>query len=201
MENEEQVDRRYTRRDYMEKSGRSRLPWDHEITDPQIMVIDNSAMEGPLSTRFVLTKLAPEESLRMIDPYVPADPKEGTPVKYAVCKIVNKEDEYKAEKERKEKKKKTAKPKTKEVEVSWGISENDLLTKMRQLGAFFEKGLKAEIVLGSKKRAKKVSEADAQELLNKVKEEVEARGGRETNPPTGVLGAVMRLSVESKVKK
>jgi len=197
---EEKLDRRYTLPDYMQKTGRDRLPRDHEITDPQIMVLDGGAVEGPLATRFVMSKLTAGESLRMIQPYKPANDKEGTRAEYALCKIVDIQEEYKAEKERKDKKKKEAKPKTKEVELSWGISEHDLVTKTRQLGTFLEKGFKVEVVLGKKKGGRKITEQEAQEVLKKVRHEVEARNGMETKPPQGDVGGVLRLMVESKVK-
>lgn len=201
MDAEERIDRRYTLKDYMEKTGRDRLPRDHEITDPQILVLDGGSIEGPLSTRFVMTKLTSGESLRMVQPYTPPNPKEGKPASYALCKIVNIQDEYKAEKERKEKKKQTAKPKTKEVELSWGISEHDLITKTRQMGGFLEKGLKVEVVLGKKKGGRNVSEKDAQELLKRIRQEVEARNAMESKPVQGEVGGVMRLALESKEKK
>jgi translation initiation factor IF-3 len=48
-------DKRFTTQQDIDRSGRDRPPQDHEITDPQIMVIDNGATEGPLASSFVLT--------------------------------------------------------------------------------------------------------------------------------------------------
>lgn len=202
LEEEEKIDRRYTLGDYMEKTGRDRLPRDYEITDPQILVLDGGSIEGPLASRFVMTKLSPGESLRMVKPYTPANPKEGTPAQYALCKIVDIQEEYKAERERKEKKKGSGKPKTKEIELSWGISEHDLVTKTRQVAGFLEKGFKVEVVMGKKKGGRKVTEKDAQDVLKKIRQEVEAHNGMESKPPQGEVGGVMRLMLESKgVKK
>ncbi|KOS16971.1 hypothetical protein ESCO_005880 [Escovopsis weberi] len=67
------VPRGYTTQRDIDRSGRDRPPWDHEITDPLIMVIDNGVPEGPLKPAYVLTKLDPEESLRMIQPYIPGE--------------------------------------------------------------------------------------------------------------------------------
>lgn len=198
---EDKIDRRFTLGDYMEKTGKDRLPQDYEITDPKILVLDGGTIEGPLVTRFVMTKLSTGESLRMVQPYKPANTKEGTPEQYALCKIVNVQEEYKAERERKEKRKLSAKPKVKEVELSWGISENDLVTKTRQLGEFLEKGCKVEVVLGKKKRGRNVTEKDAQEVLKRVRAEAEARNAMETKTPQGDVGEVMRLTLESKAPK
>ncbi|GFP55772.1 translation initiation factor IF-3 [Trichoderma asperellum] len=195
-------DRRFTTQKDIERSGRDRPPWDHEITDPQIMVIDNGSAEGPLSTRYVLTKLEEGESLRMITPYVPANAENKTPAKYAVCKIVNKRDEYERLKQLKEKKKTAvaAKAKTKEMELTWAIGGHDLATKLRQMGGFLNKGMKVELMIGKKKGGRAVEVDEAKDVLKKVKEEIEAQGARETKKPEGQVGGTMRLYLEG-VKK
>lgn len=191
-------DRRFTTQKDIERSGRDRPPWDHEITDPQIMVIDNGSAEGPLSTRYVLTKLEEGESLRMITPYVPANAENKTPAKYAVCKIVNKRDEYERLKQLKEKKKTAvaAKAKTKEMELTWAIGGHDLATKLRQMGGFLNKGMKVELMIGKKKGGRAVEMDEAKDVLKKVKEEIEAQGARETKKPEGQVGGTMRLYLE-----
>jgi translation initiation factor IF-3 len=190
-------DRRYTTKESWERSGRDRLPRDHEITDPQIMVLDNGTIEGPLATRYVLTKIAPEESLRMFQPYKPA--KDGSPAEYAICKIVDKKAEHEKIKESQERKKENGgggKSKTKEMELSWGIGDHDLMTKLRHLAAFVEKGMKVDIVLGKKRKGKKVSEEEARAVVGKVREEIERCGGKEGKKATGEIGATYRLHVE-----
>ncbi|KAL7808793.1 hypothetical protein V8C44DRAFT_153808 [Trichoderma aethiopicum] len=197
-DNDRGYDRRFTTQRDIEKSGRDRPPWDHEITDPQIMVIDNGSAEGPLSTRYVLTKLEAGESLRMVTPYVPADEEEGTPARFAVCKIVNKKDEYERQKALKERKKvgAAAKPKTKEMELTWAIGGHDLATKMRQMGGFLEKGMKVELLVGKKKGGRAVDAEEAREVLKKVKEEIERVGAREVKKAEGQVGGTMRLYLE-----
>ncbi|POR35914.1 Translation initiation factor IF-3 [Tolypocladium paradoxum] len=197
-------DRRFTTQKDIERSGRDRPPQDHEITDPQIMVIDNGASEGPLATSFVLTKLEPDESLRMMQPYVPADPKNGRPsAQLAVCKIVNKRDEYARQRQIRERRKAGdgGKPKTKELELTWAIGEHDLATKMRQMGGFLAKGMKVELMLGRKKGGKQVSGDEAADVLRRVRDEVAAHGGREGKPASGQVGGTMRLFLEGKGSK
>jgi len=87
-------DRRYTTQEEFEKSGRDRLPQDFEIKDPKIMVLDNGVFDGPLLTKNVLSRLPETDSLRMVTPYIPGDPKKDKPTQYAICKIVNKREEY-----------------------------------------------------------------------------------------------------------
>lgn len=198
-----QYDRRFTTRETIARSGRDRMPRDHEITDPQIRVLDNGSIEGPLATRFVLTKLDSSESLRMIEPYVPADAQAGTPARYALCKIVNKRDEYQQEKLRKEQKKISGGggTKTKEVEMSWTIGPHDLATKTRQIGGFLDKGFKVELVMGKKKRGKQATPEEIKAVLDKIKEEVDVHGGRETRPQEGTVGATLRMYFEGPSKK
>ncbi|KAL6805217.1 hypothetical protein J3E68DRAFT_387904 [Trichoderma sp. SZMC 28012] len=191
-------DRRFTTQRDIERSGRDRPPWDHEITDPQIMVIDNGSAEGPLATRYVLTKLEEGESLRMMTPYVPANSETGAPAKFAVCKIVNKRDEYERQKQLKERKKTAvaAKAKTKEMELTWAIGGHDLATKLRQMGGFLGKGMKVELMIGKKKGGRAVEMDEAKDVLKKVQEEIEAQGARETKKAEGQVGGTMRLYLE-----
>lgn len=195
-------DRRFTTQRDIERSGRDRPPWDHEITDPQIMVIDNGSAEGPLATRYVLTKLEAGESLRMMTPYVPANAENQTPAKFAVCKIVNKRDEYERQKQLRERKKSAvaAKAKTKELELTWAIGGHDLATKLRQMGGFLGKGMKVEVMIGKKKGGRAVEVDEAKDVLKKVQEEIEAQGAREAKKSEGQVGGTMRLYLEG-VKK
>ncbi|KAF5131374.1 Translation initiation factor IF-3 [Metarhizium anisopliae] len=193
-------DKRYTTQQDIARSGRDRPPQDHEITDPQIMVIDNGATEGPLATPFVLTRLEPHESLRMVQPYVPADPKNGRPgAQWAVCKIVNKRDEYERQKQLKEKKKAgVGKPKTKELELTWAIGEHDLATKMRQMGQFLDKGMKVEVLVARKKGGKQVDGKEADGVVRRIRDEVDKVGGREGKSASGAVGGTYRLYLEGK---
>ncbi|KAJ4150089.1 hypothetical protein LMH87_010855 [Akanthomyces muscarius] len=62
----------------IERSQKDRMPQDFEIKDPKIMVLENGSIAGPLSTRYVMSKLDEKtESLRMIRPYIP----KGSPLR------------------------------------------------------------------------------------------------------------------------
>ncbi|KAK7209248.1 hypothetical protein V2G26_016426 [Clonostachys chloroleuca] len=194
-------DRRYTTAQSFEKSGRDRLPRDHEIKDPRIMVLENGQIEGPLAPQFVMSKLnTAEESLRMIQPYFPADKAAGKLAQYPVCQIVNRKEEHLREKELKvqEKKKAEEKIKRKDVELSWGISDHDLKTKMKQIGGFLQKGMRVEIILGKKKRGKKIAREDSLSVLTQVRENLEVLGARHVKAESGEVGELVRMTVEKK---
>lgn len=166
------------------------------------MVVENNILEGPLSPRTVMAELTPEESLRMFVPYIASDPKEEIEMSYAICKIVNKRDEFQRLKEVREKAKGRAKPKTKLLEMSWAIGGHDLETKVRRLTDFLGKGFKVEITIGKKKGSKKeVAASDAKAVLNKVEEEIENLGAKSTRQAGGEVGATMMLMVEPKATK
>lgn len=165
------------------------------------MVLENGQIEGPLAPQFVMSKLnTAEESLRMIQPYFPADKAAGKLAQYPVCQIVNRKEEHLREKELKvqEKKKAEEKIKRKDVELSWGISDHDLKTKMKQIGGFLQKGMRVEIVLGKKKRGKKISREDSMSVLTQVRENLEVLGARHVKAESGEVGELVRMTVEKK---
>ncbi|RGP81784.1 translation initiation factor if-3 [Fusarium longipes] len=202
--NEEEAkshDRRYTTKEDFIKSGRDRLPIDHEITDPKIMVLDNGVFDGPLFTRNVMSRInTSTESLRMATPYIPADPKNNKPAQYALCKIVNKKEEYERQRELQERRRvsKQTSSKTKEIEMSWAISDNDLKIKTKQLVGFLSKGWKVEVILGFKKKGqkKRTSEDTAEEAFVKVQKLVKELGSKEYKPREGDVGRTMRFYLE-----
>lgn len=137
----------------------------------------------------------------MIYPYVPADKEKETRPVYAVCKIVNKRDEYERQKQVKENKKAGAgKPKTKELEMTWAIGEHDMTTKLRQMGQFLGKGMKVEILVAKKKGGKKLDGKEAEGVVRRIREEIESLGAREVKSASGEIGGSYRLFVEGKQK-
>lgn len=202
-DDEELVDKRFTTQKAHERTGRDRLPRDHEITDPLIMVKEHDEVQGPLAPGYVLSRLSKEESLRMVSFYLPADPKqERHEHAYAVAEIVNKRDEFEREKERAGKERRQRQAKTKEVEITWNIGEHDLQTKMTQIGKFLAKGNKVEVILGKKrKKGRAKGPTDAEGVLKMVREALDGLGGRETKTCSGEVGEVMRLFVEEKPAK
>lgn len=190
-----------TLQDY-QKSEKSRLPQDFEIKDPKIMVINNGSLEGPILTKHALSRLNDNESLRMFQAYTPANPKAGIPESFAMCKVVNKKEEYQRQREMAERRRvsRMTSTKTKELELNWGISDNDLETKLKQLEGFLNKGMKISVMFGKKKRGKAVDEKDMAALAEKVRGWVAERGVKEYKPREGSVGGTMRMYLEG-IKK
>lgn len=167
---------------------------------------DDAAAEGPLRTQFVLSRLEPHESLRMTQPYVPADADKGRPEpQFAVCKIVDKREEYERRKQLRGKGNKAAaaaaRPRTKELELTWAIAEHDLATKMRQMGGFLAKGLRVDVLVARKKGGRQVDGKEAESVVKRIRDEVERNEGREVKPATGLAGGTMKFYLEGKPAK
>lgn len=199
-------DKRYTTTDSVRDSGRSRLPRDLEITDPRIMLDYGGSVEGPIRTADVIRQLLPDESLRMVEAFVPPDKAKGKPAKLAVCKVFNRSEETRREMEHQKKQKEAAASerasRPKEVELTWAIGTNDVMTKMRQMESFLFKKKEVHVVIAHKKKKGKplprVSEPDAQSLVQRVKEEIVARGGHEAKPARGEVGSAITFFVRPK---
>ncbi|KAG8667925.1 hypothetical protein FPOAC2_13129 [Fusarium poae] len=199
-------DRRYTTQEDFIKSGRDRLPIDFEITDPKIMVLENGILDGPKVTRNVMSRIdTSTESLRMATPYKPADPKNNEPVQYALCKVVNKREEYERQREIQQRRRvsKQTSPKLKEIEMSWAIDDNDFKIKTKQLIGFLSKGWKVELILGFKKKGqkKRTSEDTAEETYAKVQQLVKDLGSKEHKPSEGEVGRTLRFYLEGIYKE
>lgn len=206
-EKEALIDRRWTTKATLERTGRERWPWDYEITDPQIMVYDNGTVEGPLDTKFVLTKIQSHESLRMVTPYEPADPKTGKPEKFPLCKIVEKDAEFKKKREvearQKAEKARDKSGKVKQFDLSWTSTDHDIANKVKRIVESLSKGYSVEVNLSSKKKGKKkdLSGIDFGHVLKQAKDGIEAGGAKEKKKQTGELGETIKLSYEPDPKK
>ncbi|KAF8539271.1 hypothetical protein BDD12DRAFT_838950 [Trichophaea hybrida] len=112
-----------------------------------------------------------------------------------ICRVQSKTDieeferlRFQNEKEkRKLKKEKNPHLITKEVELSWAISEHDLGHRMKKVRQFMEKGYKVSVTLGVKKGMSKQPLRTMHELLVRVRDECE-QWGRECVDPEGAVG-------------
>ena len=84
--------------------------------------------------------------------------------------------------------KSTKQGKSKQIEINWAISSNDLAIKLKQLGEFLEKGRKVEVLLANKKRQRRASAEEGEGVLKRIRgrlEEMEAKEGKEMEGDVG----------------
>ncbi|CAI0646761.1 unnamed protein product [Colletotrichum noveboracense] len=180
--------------------NKKRLIENDRIRDRNIMVVDeDNKLAGPYATSKVLLSLDLEkETLRLVSP-APSDPGPDQPA-YAVCKIINIQEERARVRKLEQAKKLQAKTnKTKELELNWAIASNDLNHKMRQLRTFLTKGYKVEILMAKKKGSRIATADEAQALVQAVRDVVEeTRGAKEWKASEGQPLKVMRLYLSGK---
>ena len=100
--------------------------------------------------------------------------------------------EYNKQKALKQKQKMQKDQSPKQIELNWAISENDLLHKMTQLEAFIGKGRKVEIIIAAKRRQRKASEEEANNLLKTLRDKFTELDAKEVSP---MEGAVLKQAV------
>lgn len=166
------------------------------VTAPEIMIgEDGVGLKGPLRTADVLRDLNPAtHELRQVAPGT-----NGIPI----CKVFDLATEaaMKAAREEREKARQKAKAKHKIVEISWAIAENDLAMKGRRVKEFLESGFRVEVVLLPRKRGRKATVKECEELMEKVREVFgEVEGAKEARKPDGEVGKTLRMFVEKPAK-
>lgn len=107
----------------------------------------------------------------------------------AICRIMTITDllKQKKDKERlqKEHKKSIKQSVPKQIELNWAIGPNDLEHKLTQMKDFIKDGKKVEVVLASKKKQRRATPEEGQEVLRKVREKLAEADGREIKEMEG----------------
>ena len=183
----------------------SHPPRDDEIKAWRVYVVgadgrlgDLQILNEVLASRVLDTKGKPTQFLQEV---VPADVNRP----YPVCKLYDKKAAREAE-EAKRKAAKMTKIQTKQLEVSWGMSDNDLGHRIVRLKEFLKKGWKVEVVFGSKRKGwmnkREASAEEAERVLQKLREAVnEVEGAKEWREMQGFLGGEGILSFEGKLMR
>ncbi|RCI11806.1 hypothetical protein L249_7742 [Ophiocordyceps polyrhachis-furcata BCC 54312] len=182
----------YMTEEVLKRWGRDRLPRDLEITDPWIMVIQNDNPPKKMSTQAIIRFMTPEKSLRMLEPFKPADPTvEDSKPKLALCKVVVKSEEYKHMKSLKAKKRieKGVDPKT--LTITWNIGPKDLKVKLKRLMRFLNMGCKVDVQLYSKKNGMPACMDQAEELVTNLRKTVVEAGFKEYKCEGVVMGSMI----------
>ena len=194
--------------------------WDNEITAKLIFLVNpetNQLYTLPQEEETVPPRIAPPRTkydiLSKLDRnthrLVQFANQEGEdePDFIPVCKIVSKKDAYAADRRRKDqqkerKKTEAASKSVKTLELNWAIDPNDLGHRLDKVASFLAEGRKVEVVLASKKKGRKASTSDCEEVLQRIKKTVESvSGSKETKGMEGKLGAFAMLSYQGKMQQ
>ena len=201
--------RDYSPNDAKEEQIRpDRPPRDEEINAYRIYLVnpETGKLSEPISLLNVLDSRLKDEKGRptqFLQEVAPASPEQDRP--YPVCKMIDKK--YMREVESaKQKAKKEIKRQTKQLEISWTVSDNDLSHRLVRLKEFLEKGWQVELVFGAKRKGwmgrRKATPEDIERVLERIKSAVgEIEGAKEWKPMQGMVGEQAILSYEGKVKK
>lgn len=163
-------------------------PRDEAIAQREVQVVDPStgALQSPCNLRDALasidrkTNFLVQVSEKTHPRYAhlsgPGEAEKDTLPRIPVCRIVNKAQFRQAEAE-KLRPKKDASAQTKEVEVNWAMSQNDLNHRLKRLKEFLDQGKRVEVVFGNKRKGwmqrKDVSKEEAEGILKQIRQNVE----------------------------
>lgn len=91
---------------------------------------------------------------------------------------------------------------TKELELSWSITDHDLQHKLRRLREFLEKGLNVEVTLAKKRGGRMATREEAERVVARVRETVASvDGAKESRKMDGDVGGTAKLFFEGPSEK
>ena len=123
-----------------------------------------------------------------------------------VCKIINKKDAYTIQKQRKEDAKERKKIADKEksvktLELNWAMDGNDLGHRLSKVEEFLRDGRRVEVILASKKRGRKASVEECNEVLKRIREVVGGvEGAKEAKGMEGKVGGFATLFFQGRAQ-
>lgn len=179
--------------------------WNSEIEAHRIWVVNpetDKLLESPRLRDDVLRELDPKTHTLVEVGLSPDVTKEEH---IPVCKILTRKGIFEAEKRKKaaaKERKKSTPAAMKTIELNWAIDSKDLSHRLSKAVGFLQEGRKLEIVLASKKRGRKASPQECEEVLARVKglmDEVE--GVREVQAFEGKLGGVATWMMQGTLPK
>ncbi len=91
---------------------------------------------------------------------------------------------------------------TKTIELNWAIDRNDLSHRIAKMKVFLGKGYRVEVVLAPKKKGRRATDEDADQVMRRIKEAVgEVSGAKEIKPMEGKILGTTTLYFEGKAQK
>ncbi len=170
--------------------------YDEEIQSFLINFVDEEGKFHPLRPLNEVLNSIDRTTQHLIQ-VVAANPRSKQP---PTCKIFSKEVLRATSVE--EIKKATRTDQSKQVEVNWAIDAADLSYRLKKIVDFLEEGRRVEILIMAKRRSRKASVEEAQDVFHKVMEAAEAvEGSRQCKPMEGSVGSMVKLCFESQKKQ
>jgi translation initiation factor IF-3 len=136
-----------------------------------------------------------------VDEYGNVDP-DDLPTCRVLTKIALREQhQKKLELERRQAKGLSAGPTPKNLEFNWAIAGGDLKHRLGKLKEFLGEGRKVEVMLGSRKKGRKATEEEAENVVRAIREAVSECKGATEMKCEGALGEVMMVTFQGGKKK
>ncbi|KAI0865750.1 hypothetical protein F4860DRAFT_460280 [Xylaria cubensis] len=180
----------------------SQHPRDNKIPFRWVRIAGESqSLSEPQPIDAVLASLPPNHSLMMVAP-PPPNNEETEPVQLraAICRIIDTVAEAAARKEARKVNEKVA-AQTKILELNWSIAPNDLAHKLKRFNEFLKKGMRVDVLLARKRKSRKPTAEEGDELVRRVKEAASDVGATEYKKEDGFVGNILRLFFEGPPKK
>ncbi|KAB8296203.1 hypothetical protein EYC80_008986 [Monilinia laxa] len=122
----------------------------------------------------------------------------GEPGEAPIARIIDKKEAHLQKKAQKKGKNPASVVKT--IEMNWAIEKNDLGHRLGKIRDFLEKGNKVEVLLAGKKKGRKATMEEAEEVVRRIREFVEeVEGAKEGRKMEGKIGAQAILCFEGRV--
>ncbi|KAI9743136.1 MAG: hypothetical protein M1818_003431 [Claussenomyces sp. TS43310] len=180
--------------------AKRRLPYDDQITAYAVHLVDDEGrLSAPQQTAALLQSLD-RSTQTLITVANPSRAGEDGP-SIPVCKIMSKKALREADKARSKKKDNpTATVKT--IELNWAIDGNDLRHRLDRMKQFLSKGWRVDVVMAGKRKGRKATIDEAEEVLRVVRQRIaEVDGAKEWKRMEGAVGKQALLFAEGKAQK
>lgn len=168
---------------------------------PKVWLVDRHTqrLSGPMSSSDALARINP--ALQQLKVASPDSGPDGLPVlRIEDLKAAREREERLARGRRNGDAASAAGRKEKRIkvlELGWGIAQNDLAHKSKQMARFLNAGHRVEVAFLRRKGAKVVDAADRERLVAHVRSLLGEVGGREAKRPHGDSSGKMVLFVEA----
>lgn len=88
----------------------------------------------------------------------------------------------------------------KTIELNWAIDKNDLSHRLDKMKQFLSKGWRIDVVMAAKRKGRKATIEEAEELLKMIRRSIaEIQGAREWKAMEGKAGAQATIFAQGKV--